>query len=170
MGCYQHQNFPVLTSMDRRLVADTSQKRLGFDPRLSVTCDGPRGCGTGISLGSSFCSCYCDSTIALSAITSHLRSNVWQYIPVEVWDTPIPKAIRLLRLWVRILLKLWMFFCYVVCCKSRYCKCVVRWGRSLCVELITRPEESWRLWCVVMRDLETSRTRKTWLHICILQL
>ena len=62
------------------------------------------------------------------------------------------------------------FFCYVVCCKSRYCKCVVRWGRSLCVELITRPEESWRLWCVVMRDLETSRTRKTWLHICILQL
>jgi hypothetical protein len=28
-------------------------------------------------------------------------------------------------------------------------------GRGLCDELITRPEESYRLWCVV-RDLETS--------------
>jgi len=30
-------------------------------------------------------------------------------------------------------------------------------GRGLCDELITRPEESYRLWCVVMCDLETSR-------------
>jgi len=30
-------------------------------------------------------------------------------------------------------------------------------GRSLCDELITRPEESYRLWCVVVCDLETSR-------------
>ena len=30
-------------------------------------------------------------------------------------------------------------------------------GRGLCVELITRPEESYRLWCVVVCDLETSR-------------
>jgi len=29
-------------------------------------------------------------------------------------------------------------------------------GRGLCDELITRPEESYRLWCVVC-DLETSR-------------
>jgi hypothetical protein len=29
-------------------------------------------------------------------------------------------------------------------------------GRGLCDELITRPEESYRLWCVVVRDLETS--------------
>ena len=27
-------------------------------------------------------------------------------------------------------------------------------GRGLCDELITRPEESWRLWCVVVCDLE----------------
>jgi len=27
-------------------------------------------------------------------------------------------------------------------------------GRGLCDELITRPEESYRLWCVVMCDLE----------------
>jgi len=32
-------------------------------------------------------------------------------------------------------------------------------GRGLCGELITRPEESYRLWCVVVCDLETSRMR-----------
>jgi hypothetical protein len=30
-------------------------------------------------------------------------------------------------------------------------------GSGLCDELITRPEESYRLWCVVVCDLETSR-------------
>ena len=30
-------------------------------------------------------------------------------------------------------------------------------GGGLCDELITRPEESYRLWCVVVCDLETSR-------------
>jgi len=30
-------------------------------------------------------------------------------------------------------------------------------GRGLCDELITRPEESYRLWCVAVCDLETSR-------------
>ena len=30
-------------------------------------------------------------------------------------------------------------------------------GRGLRDELITRPEESYRLWCVVVCDLETSR-------------
>ena len=30
-------------------------------------------------------------------------------------------------------------------------------GRGLCDKLITRPEESSRLWCVVVCDLETSR-------------
>ena len=29
-------------------------------------------------------------------------------------------------------------------------------GRGLCDELITRPEESYRLWCVIVCDLETS--------------
>jgi hypothetical protein len=33
-------------------------------------------------------------------------------------------------------------------------------GRGLCDELITRPEESYRLWCVVVCDLETSRMRR----------
>jgi len=30
-------------------------------------------------------------------------------------------------------------------------------GRGLCDELITRPEESYRLWHVVLCDLETSK-------------
>jgi len=35
-------------------------------------------------------------------------------------------------------------------------------GRGLCVELITRPEESYRLCCVVVFDLETSRKKNPW--------
>jgi hypothetical protein len=33
-------------------------------------------------------------------------------------------------------------------------------GRGLCDGLITRPEESYRLWCVIVCDLETSRLRR----------
>ena len=40
------------------------------------------------------------------------------------------------------------------------CECCVLSGVGLCEELITRPEESCRLWCVVLRDLETSRMRR----------
>ena len=36
------------------------------------------------------------------------------------------------------------------------CECCVLSGRGLCDELITRPEESYRVWCVVVCDLETS--------------
>ena len=36
-------------------------------------------------------------------------------------------------------------------------ECCVLLGRGLCDELITRPEESYRLCCVVVCDLETSR-------------
>jgi hypothetical protein len=40
--------------------------------------------------------------------------------------------------------------------------CCVLSGRGLCDKLITRPEESYRMWCVVVRDLETSRMRRPW--------
>jgi len=36
-------------------------------------------------------------------------------------------------------------------------ECRVLSGRGLCDELITRPEESYRLWCVVVCDLETTK-------------
>jgi len=39
-------------------------------------------------------------------------------------------------------------------------------GRGLCDELITRPEESYRLWCVVC-DLETSRICAPYIYIYI---
>ena len=42
----------------------------------------------------------------------------------------------------------WIFVC---------CECHVLSGRGLCDELITRLEESYRLWYVVVCDLETSR-------------
>jgi hypothetical protein len=35
-------------------------------------------------------------------------------------------------------------------------------GRGLCDELITRPEDFYRLWCVVVCRLETSKMRRPW--------
>jgi hypothetical protein len=43
-----------------------------------------------------------------------------------------------------------------------WCECCVLSGRGLCDELITRPGESYRLWCVVVCDLETSWLRRPW--------
>jgi hypothetical protein len=57
-------------------------------------------------------------------------------------------AARLLRLWVRIPPAAWIFVC-----------CVLS-GRDVCDGLITRPEESYRLWRVVVCDQETSKTRR----------
>jgi hypothetical protein len=57
-------------------------------------------------------------------------------------------AARMLRLWVRISPGPWMFIC-----------CVLS-GRGPCDKLITRPEESYRLRCVVVCDLDTSCIRK----------
>ena len=42
-----------------------------------------------------------------------------------------------------------------VCCEF----CVLS-GRGLCDELITRPEESYRLWCVVVCDLENLKNEE----------
>jgi hypothetical protein len=59
-------------------------------------------------------------------------------------------AARLLRLCVRIPPGAWIFVC---------CGCSVLLGRGLCDGLITRPEESYRLWRVFVCDQETSKTR-----------
>src|SRR5215475_14977506 len=40
-------------------------------------------------------------------------------------------------------------------------------GRTPLDELITRPEESYRLWCVVVCDLETSRIDAPYIYIYI---
>ena len=62
-------------------------------------------------------------------------------------------AARLLGFWVRIPPGTWMSVC---------CECCVLSGRGLCDGLITRPEESYRLWCVVVCNLETSSMRRPW--------
>ena len=40
------------------------------------------------------------------------------------------------------------------------CECCVLSGTGLCDELITRPEESYGLWRVVVCDQQTSKTRR----------
>jgi hypothetical protein len=40
------------------------------------------------------------------------------------------------------------------------CECYVLSGRGLCDGLITRPEESYRLWCVIVCDQETSKNEE----------
>ena len=62
-------------------------------------------------------------------------------------------AARLLRSWDRIPPAAWMFV---------LCECCVVSSRGLCDELITRPQESYRLWCVIVCDLETSRMKRLW--------
>jgi hypothetical protein len=42
------------------------------------------------------------------------------------------------------------------------CECCVLSCRGFYHELITRPEESYLLWCVVVCDIETSRMRRPW--------
>jgi len=64
---------------------------------------------------------------------------------------PVPVAARLLRLGFRIPPGTWMFVC---------CDCCVLSGRGLCKGLITRTEESYRLWRVVVCDQETSKMRR----------
>ena len=66
-----------------------------------------------------------------------------------------PQAAPLLRSWVRIPPGAWIFVC---------CECRVLSGRGLCDELITRPEESYRLCCVVVCDLETSRMGAAYIY------
>ena len=41
-----------------------------------------------------------------------------------------------------------------------FCECCVLSGRGLCDGLITRPEESYRLWRVIVCDQETSYARR----------
>jgi hypothetical protein len=61
-------------------------------------------------------------------------------------------AARLLRFWVRIPPGACMFVC---------CECYVLSGRGLCDWLITRPDESYRLWRVVVCDQKPSKNEET---------
>ena len=68
-----------------------------------------------------------------------------------------PVGVEPTRSWIRVPTGECIFVC---------CKCRVLSGRGLCDQLITRPEESYRLWCVVVYDLETSRIGAPCIYIC----
>ena len=84
----------------------------------------------------------------------YIRTVLSQYIGRSQWPRG-PRcgsaAARLLRSWVRIPPGAWMFVC---------CECCVLSGRGLCDKLITCPEESYRLWCVVVCDLENLKNEE----------
>jgi hypothetical protein len=72
------------------------------------------------------------------------------------WPNSLRRAstdARLLGLRVRIPLKEWMFVS---------CECCVLSGSGLCNRPITRPQDCYRLWCVIGCDLETSSVRRPW--------
>ena len=86
-------------------------------------------------------------------LTTHDTHNRQISMPLVGFEPTIsagerPQAAHLLKSWVRIPPGAWIFVC---------CECRVLSGRGLCDELITRPEESYGLCCVVACDLETSR-------------
>jgi hypothetical protein len=65
-----------------------------------------------------------------------------QLLTINQWPCGLRRgsaAARLLGLRVRIPQGAWMSVC---------CECCVMLGRGLCDDLITRPEESHRVWCV----------------------
>ena len=91
-------------------------------------------------------------------LPSTIRFSIWS-VSRSQWPRGLRRrsaAAGLLRSWVRISPGAWMF----VCCEG----CVLS-GRGLCDGLITRPEESYRLWSVIVCDLETSRMCAP--YICI---
>ena len=59
----------------------------------------------------------------------------------------------LLVLWVWIPPGTWM---------SVFCECCALLGRGSCDGLITRPEESYQLWCITVCNLRISRMRQLW--------
>jgi hypothetical protein len=78
-------------------------------------------------------------------------------IPVDQTSVILtPQAAHLLRSWVRLPPGAWIFVC---------CECRVLSGRSLCEELIAHPEKAYRMCCVVVCDLETSRICTPYIYI-----
>jgi len=97
------------------------------------------------------CVCMCvffgrrvnDENMALSRFMSWIRTVTNKKVKSV--------AARLLRLWVRIQPGAWTFVC---------CDCFVLSGRGLCIGLITRPEEAYRVWRVC--DHESWIMRRPW--------
>jgi hypothetical protein len=85
-------------------------------------------------------------------LSVHFHSSAdWSSSKSLVSRSQLPRGLRR-RSAVARLLRLWVRIHY-----GNGCLCVVSVvlsGRGLCDELITRPEESYQLWCVVVCDLK----------------
>jgi hypothetical protein len=100
------------------------------------------------------------NTVSLSYYRPTMKRNEFRELNRKLCRSQWPRGLgyssaasRPLRLWVWILPRAWMFVCFECCLLS---------GRGPCDELITRPEEFYRVWCVVVCDLETSWMRRPW--------
>jgi hypothetical protein len=94
-------------------------------------------------------------------LTTHDTHNRQISMPPVGFKTRIsegdrPAAAHLLKSWVWIPRGAWIFVC---------CECRVLSGRGLYDELIARPEESYRLCCVIVCDLETSGIGAPYIYI-----
>jgi len=104
---------------------------------------------------------YFSTTTTLLSLTTMLTDTYGHFTkPICNCRSNYPRGLRrrsssapLLSFWVRIPPESWM---------SLYSECCVLSDRGLCDELITRPEKSYRLWCVVLCDQETSIMRRPW--------
>jgi hypothetical protein len=131
--------------------------------RLFTTCGimQPRCCRPAISWVHYTTSC--KHSLVILKMGEIIPRNMLRWLELLIsryWRSQWPRGLwrgsaagRLLGLWVRIPLVAWMFVC---------CECCVLLGRGLWDELIACPEESYRLCCAVLCDLETSRMRRPW--------
>ena len=120
---------------------------LGFDKRLGTSLRVGRPSDSEEKLWTTHLSLWCnrDRTIIWKCNNNPRRSQ---------WPRGLRRrssAARLLRLWVRIPPEAWIFVC---------CEFFVLSGRGLCDGLVTCPEQSYRLWRVVVCDQEISKTRR----------
>jgi hypothetical protein len=94
-------------------------------------------------------------TILLMCILLVLLRCYEYFIGRSQWQRDLRRrsaaALRL-RSWVRIPPEARKFVC---------CECCLLSVRGLCDELITRPEDTYQLWCVVVCDLENSWMRRS---------
>jgi hypothetical protein len=103
------------------------------------------------------CFAFLSVSVGIKNIPSHL-TGIILLVHFDIKPDPLTArcksrsaAARLLSLWVRIPPVVWM---------SASCKCCVLSGRSLCIWRNACTEESYRVWCVVVCDLETPRIRR----------
>ena len=117
-------------------------------------------CSCALTLSCRFTYCSFVNIGHADIIRSIVSSNCYYFIKLLLllcrsqWPRGLRRrstAARPLRLWVRIPPAARIYVC---------CECCVLSGRGLCNGLITRIEESYRLWHVVVCDQETSRMKR----------